>query len=362
MPPFGIATLSLGTATIHPLEPRLRAAAKHGYTHIDLFDECWAGYLSEHNLPSDAASRWIPSEANLAVARKLGNLVTSLGMTIACTQPLREIEGLVDATERKKAFEKVTARFPFMRAFGTDLVFLCANIRADDSATDDLETVAGDLAELGDLAWAYAVADGGPMLKIGYEGLAWARRNTWRATWEVVARADRANVGVVLDAFNILAVEFADPYHAAGHGRVFGDEGVAVRRVRESMGELVQRVPGEKVFFFQIADAQRVDPGVFKRPDDPRVPALLPWSRGYRLFPCERDRGGYLPVEIVVAAVLATGYEGPLSLEVFNRSLSEPGEEVVEEHARRGIVSLRKLVEEVKGVDPFWNREVVDQT
>lgn len=55
---------------------------------------------------------------------------------------------------------------------------MCANIRTDSGITSDLKTVARDLAELGDMAAAYAKADGEPMLKIGYEGLSWAVRNT----------------------------------------------------------------------------------------------------------------------------------------------------------------------------------------
>jgi sugar phosphate isomerase/epimerase len=356
MPEFGIATLSLGTATAHPLEPRLRTAATHGYKHIDLFDECWAGYLAEHNLPSDPESRWKPTEENVAVARKLGDLVSSLGMKIACTQPLREIEGLLDPVEREAAFKRVKARFPFMRAFRTDLVFMCANIRADESATDHLDTVADDLRELGDAAAAFARADGGPMLKIGYEGLSWARRNTWKRTWEVVQRVDRANIGLVLDAFNILAVEFADPYNPDGSGRVHSDLDVAMRVLKSSMADLVQAVPPEKIFFYQLADAQLMDPTTFLKPSDSKIPALLPWSRGHRLFPCEKERGGYMPVEIVTAAVLATGYGGPLSLEVFNRSLEESGAQVVEGHATRGVVGLERLLKEVQRVEPFWER------
>lgn len=71
----------------------------------------------------------------------------------------------------------VAKRFPFMRAFDCDLIFMCANIRTDSGVTTDLKTVARDLAELGDMAAAFANADGGCMLKIGYEGLSWATRN-----------------------------------------------------------------------------------------------------------------------------------------------------------------------------------------
>jgi sugar phosphate isomerase/epimerase len=102
---FGIATLSLGNWREHRLEPRLEAAAKSGYQWIDLFDECWAAYLEEHGLPGDQL--WEPTSENLQVARKLAGFVKTLGMRIACNQPLRLIEGVKDPAERQAVFELV---------------------------------------------------------------------------------------------------------------------------------------------------------------------------------------------------------------------------------------------------------------
>lgn len=103
--PLGIATLSLGNWREHRLEPRLKAAAKSGYQWIDLFDECWAAYLEEHGLPGDQL--WEPTAENLQVARKLARVVKSLGMRVACTQPLRKIEGIKDPAERQAALDLV---------------------------------------------------------------------------------------------------------------------------------------------------------------------------------------------------------------------------------------------------------------
>ncbi|KAL3445829.1 xylose isomerase-like protein [Aspergillus insuetus] len=349
---FGIATLSLGNWREHRLQPRLEAAAKAGYKWIDLFDECWAAYLEEHGLPGDKL--WEPTPLNLDVARKLGDLVKSLGMRIACTQPLRKIEGIRDPAERRETLDLVAKRFPFMRAFDTDLVFMCASIRSDSGVTTDLQTVARDLAELGDMAAAYSRADGGRMLRIGYEGLSWATaRNTWSSSWEAVRFANRRNVGLVVDAFNVLAVEFADPHNPAGHGRFFATLEESIDVLRGSLAALVATVPGDRIFFFQCGDAELVDPKAI-RPAQPDTPTLLPWSRGHRLFPLEQARGAYMPVEMVAAAVLATGYQGPISLEVFNHSLNQPGEHVPEEHAARGIAGLRKLVAAAMALPAFW--------
>ncbi|RHZ52983.1 sugar phosphate isomerase/epimerase family protein [Aspergillus thermomutatus] len=349
---FGIATLSLGYAKHHKLEPRLREAARAGYRQIDLFDECWAGYLEEHGLPG--GQLWEATPDNLRVAKKLGDLVKGLGMRIACTQPLRKIEGIKDPVERRETLDLVAKRFPFMRAFDTDLVFMCANIRMDDGVTSDLKTVARDLAELGDMAKAFSDADGGPLLKIGYEGLSWAQRNTWASTWEVVRMANRPNVGLIVDAFNVLAVEWADPYNPAGHGRIYPTIEESVDVLCASLAGLVASVPGDRIFFFQIGDAELIDPSKFQPPLDPEIPALLPWSRGHRLFPGETSRGGYVPTHLVAAAVLATGYKGALSLEVFNNSLNLPDPEVPAAHAERGMTGLRKLTEAVMKVPAFW--------
>jgi sugar phosphate isomerase/epimerase len=350
---FGIATLSLGNWREHALTPRLHAAAKAGYQWIDLFDECWAAYLEEHGLPGDQL--WEATPENLGVARKLGDLVKSLGMRIACTQPLRKIEGIRDPVERRETLDLVAKRFPFMRAFDTDLVFMCASIRTDSGATSDLKTVSRDLAEMGDMAAAFSKADGGRTLRIGYEGLSWATRNTWASSWEAVRFANRPNVGLIVDAFNVLAVEFADPYNPAGHGRIYSTLEESIEVLATSLASLAATVPGDRIFFFQCGDAELMDPSKFRPPQNPDVPALLPWSRGHRLYPFEQSKGGYMPVELVAASVLATGYKGPISLEVFNNSLNQPGEDVPLTHARRGTAGLQNLVDSLKALPPFWN-------
>ena len=61
-------------------------------------------------------------------------------------------------------------------------------------------------------------------------------------------------------------------------------------------------MPGERIFFVQVADAPRLEMDV------------LSWSRHFRCFPGQGDfdLAGFL------APVVASGYGGPISLEVFN--------------------------------------------
>lgn len=355
---FGTASVSLGGPQQHSLEVRLVAAAKAGFTQIDLFDECWAEYLKANG--QDPEKLWDATPENLRIARQLGDLVKSHHMRIACTQPLRSIEGRRDPAARAEALKLVSQRFPFMRAFDTDLVFMCSNLNKEPQVTTDLKTVAADLRECGIMAEDFALRDGGAMLKVGYEALGWGQRNTWLQSWEVVRAANRHNVGLILDSFNLLAAEWADPYASAGHGRVYPSAAESTDVLRLSLASLVATVPGDRIFLYQVADAELMDPKVFKVPKEDDTPALMPWSRRHRLYPLEKEQGAYLPVDIVTAAVLATGYQGPLSLEVFNGSMYEEDAEVPEQHAKRGAEGLRKLVEATSKVEKFWDKPAQD--
>src|SRR5207237_8170433 len=64
----------------------------------------------------------------------------------------------------------------------------------------------------------------------------------------------------------------------------------------------MQRIPCDKIFLVQLADAPKLGLDV------------LSWSRHFRCFPGQGD----LPIAAFMEAVYATGYAGPLSLEIFN--------------------------------------------
>ena len=109
------------------------------------------------------------------------------------------------------------------------------------------------------------------------EALAWGRHiSDHRDAWEIVRRASHPNIGLILDSFHTLA------------------RGVDV--------ETIRAIPGDRIFIVQLADAPLIDMD------------LLYWSRHFRNMPGEGD----LPVVDFMRAVAATGYDGPLSLEIFN--------------------------------------------
>ena len=135
---------------------------------------------------------------------------------------------------------------------------------------DDDARAAGQLTELAERAAARG-------LRVAYEALAWGRHvSTWEHSWRVVQRSGHPALGLCLDSFHILS--------------------------RSTDAAAVSDLPGDKVFFLQLADAPRLSMDV------------LQWSRHHRLFPGQ----GAFDLATFVDAVLSTGYRGPLSLEVFN--------------------------------------------
>jgi 4-hydroxyphenylpyruvate dioxygenase len=180
-----------------------------------------------------------------------------------------------------------------------------------------------------------------PPIRFAYESLCWSTRvDTWERCWEVVQRVDRPNFGMCLDTFNIAGRIYADP--AVASGRTDNAE----EAVRDSIARMIALVDVKKVFYVQVVDAERLDeplvPGhAFYNADQP---ARMSWSRNCRLFYGEHDRGAYLPVkEIAWAFFHGLGFEGWVSLELFNRRMADEGPEVPEELARRGATSWIKL-------------------
>ena len=156
--------------------------------------------------------------------------------------------------------------------------------------------VGRQLRRLGEAAAEHGV-------RIAFEALAWGRYvDDYRRAWRIVELADHDAVGVCLDSFHILS---------RGHDPA-----------------AIEEIPGRKVFFLQLADAPALSMDV------------LSWSRHHRLFPGEGafDLGSFL------AHVLRTGYDGPLSLEVFNDVFRQTEVGRTARQARRSLTWLEDLV------------------
>ncbi len=158
-----------------------------------------------------------------------------------------------------------------------------------------------DFAELG----ARAAKRG---LRVGYEALAWGRHvSDYRDAWEIVRRAGQPNVGLILDSFHIFSRGFEI--------------------------ETIRNIPGDRIALVQVADAPKLQM-------DP-----LSWSRHWRCLPGQGDFDlpGFLD------CLLATGYQGPLSLEIFNDRFRAGSARLVARDGHRSLLWLMNQAETRSG-------------
>ncbi|MBV9289767.1 MAG: sugar phosphate isomerase/epimerase and 4-hydroxyphenylpyruvate domain-containing protein [Hyphomicrobiales bacterium] len=281
---WSIASVCMGGS----LEGKLAAAAKAGFRCVELFENDLTFFSGK---PADAR-----------------HMASELGLEIVALQPFRDFEAM-PAPTRARNFQRAGRKLELMEELGVRLLCICSNVSPE--AIDDLDAAAADLAELAALARLRG-------MRIGYEALAWGRHvKDWTAAWEIVRRADRDNLGIVLDSFHICA--------------------------RGNPIEPIATLPPERIALVQVADA----PAILMDP--------LSLSRHYRCYPGQGD----YPIVAFLDAVALSGYKGPLSLEIFNdqfrgasaaavavdgmRSLRAAGEALAAKRAARGDLPLADL-------------------
>jgi 4-hydroxyphenylpyruvate dioxygenase len=238
-----IATVSLSGT----LEEKLAAAAQVGFDGVELFEN---DLISCTLTPAQIRER-----------------VEDLGLCIELYQPLRDIEGV--PTDLLAAnLRRAERKFDLMGELGVDTVLVCSNV--SPRSIGDHALAVDQLGQLAELAAGHGV-------RVAYEALAWGRHvNDYLHAWKLVSAVDHPHLGLCLDSFHILSRR-DDP---AG----------------------IRDIPGEKIFFLQLADAPHMHLDV------------LQLSRHYRCFVGQGD----FDLTGFVEHVLAAGYRGPLSLEVFN--------------------------------------------
>lgn len=238
-----IATVSLSGT----LPEKLEAIAAAGFDGVEIFENDLLYYDGS--------------------PREVRQMCADLGIAITLFQPFRDFEGC-RRDRLARNLERAERKFDLMQELGTDLVLVCSNASAD--CVGDESILLDDLSLLAEHA-------GKRGLRIGYEALAWGKHvNTWQQVWNLVRQVDHPSLGVLLDSFHTLSLK-GDP------------SGIA-------------QIPGDKIFFVQMADAPILAMDV------------LEWSRHFRCFPGqgEFDLAGFL------APIIQSGYTGPLSLEIFN--------------------------------------------
>lgn len=266
-----IATVCLAGS----LEEKMRACATVGFDGIEIFEQ------------DLVVSPLSPAEIKALAER--------LGLTLDLYQPFRDLEGVNDALFEKN-LGRLEAKFRLMQELGMDLLLIPSN--AGTATMDDDTVIANQLRRAAVLAERYDI-------RLAYEALAWGRFvNTYWHSWQLVKKADHPNLGICLDSFHILS--------------------------RRDDPSGITEIPGDKIFFVQLADAP--DLGM----------DILPWSRHHRVFPGE---GSFDMVEFM-SLLAQTGYAGPLSLEIFNDVFRETDPGIT---ASDGLRSLRWVQQGARG-------------
>ncbi|KAL1837618.1 hypothetical protein VTJ49DRAFT_3579 [Mycothermus thermophilus] len=333
---LAIPSMSLGRcAAGHSFINKMDAAKKHGYQGIELAFEDLVGVARE--LSGEALMPEGPSyNLQLATAAHINAICKARGLEIICLQPLAQYDGLIDHEEHARRLEQVDFWFQLAKVLETDLIQVPASYLPEHLVTEEAELIINDLIEIADMGLRQ-----NPPIRFAYESLCWSTRvSSWEMCWEIVQLVNRPNFGMVLDTFNIAGLVYADPTVASG--LAFQAE----FNMRQSISRLVESINVKKVFYVQIVDAERLDePLVPGHPFyNPEQRPRMSWSRNCRLFYGETDRGAYLPITDIAWAIFhGIGYEGWVSLELFNRRMEDKDPAVPEELAKRGAVSWAKL-------------------
>jgi len=222
-------------------------------------------------------------------------MTSDLGLSIELFQPFRDFEGMPEPSFRR-SLDRAERKFDLMQQLGTSLVLVCSN--TSPLALPEPERAAAQLRELAERAARRN-------LRVGFEALSWGRHvNRYRQAWSIVEQADHPHLGLILDSFHTLALR-DDP---AG----------------------IASLPGEKIFFLQLADAPLLSMDVIQ------------WARHHRCFPGQGqfDLVGYTEL------ALKAGYAGPLSLEIFNDVFRETPNRRTAIDARRSLLYLESQVRE----------------
>ncbi|WP_093802676.1 bifunctional sugar phosphate isomerase/epimerase/4-hydroxyphenylpyruvate dioxygenase family protein [Streptomyces sp. Wb2n-11] len=269
-----IATVSVSGC----LTEKLEAVARAGFDGVEIFE-------------NDLLGCPLPPE-------RIRERAEGLGLGIDLYQPFRDFEAV--APDRlADNLRRAEHKFRVMERLGAGTLLVCSN--ASPGAVDDDALAAEQLRLLAERAAGHGI-------RIAYEALAWGRHvDTYPHAWRIVRMAGHPNLGTCLDSFHILS--------------------------RGSDPGGIEAIPGDKIFFLQLADAP--------------LPAMdvLRWSRHYRCFP---GQGGF-DLAGLLAHVLRTGYAGPLSLEIFNDGFRQADTGRTAVDAMRSLIALEEDVAQVLG-------------
>ena len=272
---FGMDTITLAG----PLEAKLRAVSEAGFGQIMLSARDVVGHPD-----GDAAA--------VAAVRASGLRVTGF-------QVLRDFEGLSGHLHAYKV-DIAKAMLEMCRALGAPVLLACSS--TSTHATGDRDALVRDLRKLAMLAVPFGI-------RIAYEALSWGKHvSEFTQAWQLVAEADRPNLGVGVDSFHVLAA------------------GTAL--------EVLDEVDPARIFLVQLADFMWQEVRSFEE--------RMNTARHFRVFPGEGVHGA--EVGELVRRLDHMGYRGDYSFEVFNDDYVQLPLPRVAERARQSVKWLTGLV------------------
>jgi 4-hydroxyphenylpyruvate dioxygenase len=205
------------------------------------------------------------------------DLLRQTGLGVSAYQALRNFEGSRESVMPLK-LEIARQMMDQMALVGARTLVLCSN--TDPGSSGDRSVCAAHLRQLGELAASRG-------LRVAYETLSWGHWiNDYRDAWSLIQDVAHPSVGLLLDSFHLF--------------------------VRQTPLQEIERIGAEHIFLVELADLVHANMSPIET------------SRSYRLFPGE----GVGPIAQFLDRVAQTGYDGVLSLEIFNahHAAQDPGD------------------------------------
>lgn len=323
---IAIATVSLGQHATHTLDQKILAAAQHGFAGIELVYPDLSAYAETNNLSMSTA------------AENIKELCADHKLAIVSLAPFENFEG--STTPLEERLEIARHWIGIARKLGALYLQIPSHYKAEESTGDEALRIS-DLQKLADIGSAEQ-----PVVSIAYEALSWGTHySTWEDSLYVVEKVNRSNFGLCLDNFHVITKLWASAFEESGKfPNADNDLAQSLRRFKD-------HCPLDKIFYLQFSDGELFDP-----PFSDKHPWYLQgeapeftWSKHARPFPLESELGGYMPVVGVARTwIVESGFEGWVSLEVFDRRMREEGFSM-DTAARRGIESWGKVKAELEG-------------
>jgi sugar phosphate isomerase/epimerase len=226
-------------------------------------------------------------------------VVRASGLRVTGFQVLRDFEALTGRLHEYK-MDVAKSMLDMCAEVESRVLLVCSSTLAH--AADDRDRIARDLRKLAMLAVPCGI-------RVAYEALSWGRTiSELRAAWDVIRRADAPNLGLGFDSFHALAT-------------------------RMSLDDL-DVLDARKIFLVQLSDFLWRE----VRSSEERIET----ARHFRVFPGE----GVHTEEVadMVRRLVANGYRGDFSFEVFNDDYVQLKPSFVAARARRAAEWLGEEV------------------